>query len=380
MLILLDGRINVKGNPNENYARELFELYSIGKGMQVGTGDYTTYTEDDIKEAAKVLSGWKVDDSYQNLDPVSQVPLGIFNKDSHDDSVKTFSKAFGGKTIAPTSTGGSTSAIGLDELNQLIEMIFGQIATAKNICRKIYRFFMYYKITDEIERDIITPMAESLMANNYQLQPVLFQLLNSTHFFDEDTLAIQEDNNRSAIIKSPLEVVLGTLRFFNVEVADPYSADYLELLTRQGLDLYEPLDVAGYDAYHQHPDFNRNWISSNNLAERYNFGAQVISGLNRSKSLGYKLDIIKYVKDSRNISNPSSDVILVNELLDYMLPEAITEERRSYFFNLFTQGLPSSNWAMEWNKYINSQDDMDVRMELERLVNAILQSPEYQLF
>jgi uncharacterized protein (DUF1800 family) len=378
MLVLLDGRINVKGNPNENYARELFELFTIGKGPQVGAGDYTNYTETDIKSAAKVLSGWQVDDTFSNLDPETQIPQGKFSVDRHDFTSKTFSPAFQNTTITPTATTGSAGELaGKKELEDLIEMIFAQKETAKNYCRKIYRFFMYYDITQEIETDIIAPLADFMIADNYNILNTIKRFLSSQHFFDEDTTSILSDNNRSAIIKSPLEVSLGTIRFFNIQPVDPYKTNILLRLFEQGIDLYEPLDVAGYDAYHQEPAFNRNWISSNNLARRYEFAKWLITA---NEELGFPLDIVTYVKDPGNISNPASATAIVTELIAYMLPEDLSEIRFQYFYSIFTDGFSEMNWMTEWNNYLSSGNDETVRFQLNKLVNALLQSPEYQLF
>jgi uncharacterized protein (DUF1800 family) len=378
MLILLDGRINVKGNPNENYARELFELYTIGKGPQVGAGDYTNYTETDIKEAAKVLSGWQVDDEFTTLDPDTSIPQGRFSNGRHDFTTKTFSPAFQNTVISPAATNGEAGKeAALKEIDDLIEMIFAQKETAKSYCRKIYRFFMYYNITEEIETDIIAPLADFLVANDYNLSATIKRFLSSEHFFDEDTTSVLSDNNRSAIIKSPLEVSLGTLRFFNIEPADPYNTNLATRLHEQGLDLFEPLDVAGYDAYHQAPAFNRNWISSNNLARRYEFAILITTG---NEALGCSLDIINYVKDPANISNPLSANTIVHELINYLLPEAISEMRFQYFYNLFLDGFSEMQWVNEWNQYISTGDDEVVRRLLNNLVSKIIQSPEYQLF
>jgi uncharacterized protein (DUF1800 family) len=378
MLILLDGRINVKGNPNENFARELFELFTIGKGPQVGAGDYTNYTEDDIRAAAKVLSGWQVDKTFLSLDPETLIPQGKFSVDRHDFTSKTFSAAFQNKTIVPAATSGTAGELaGKKELDDLIEMIFAQKETARNYCRKIYRFFMYYDITQEIETDVIEPLAAFMIANNYNILATIKKFLSSQHFFDEDTTSIISDNNRSAIIKSPLEVSLGTIRFFNIQPADPYKTNILQRLFEQGIDLYEPLDVAGYDAYHQEPAFNRNWISSNNLARRYEFSKWVITG---DEDLGFPVDIVAYVKDPGNISNPASATAIVSELIGYLLPEELSEVRYQFFYNIFTDGFSEMNWMTEWSNYNSSGIDETVRFQLNKLVNALLQSPEYQLF
>src|SRR5260221_12669463 len=99
MLRVLDGDLNVDGSPNENYARELHELFTIGRGLE-GTlppvttpGDYYVYTEQDVQSAAKVLSGWDIDTTFSNIDADTNLPRGIVrgstnNASSHVNSVK----------------------------------------------------------------------------------------------------------------------------------------------------------------------------------------------------------------------------------------------------------------------------------------------------
>jgi uncharacterized protein (DUF1800 family) len=393
MLILLDGRLNVAGSPNENYAREFFELYTIGKGPQTSADNFTHYTESDIREAARVLSGYGYDDTYANIDPETGLPTGTLNSVQHDAGTKRFSSAFGNRTIAPIALQGNqaTEAAALDELDQLVTMIFDQPETARHLCRKIYRFFVYYDITEEVERDIIAPLSEILRSNNYELRPVLEKLWKSKHFYDLDN-GINTDDNRGALIKSPLDLVLGTLRFFQVGLpaaADPmalyeeaYQNGLLASMEDQGMIFYDPYDVAGYDAYHQAPGYNRNWISANFLARRYQFAALLMQGKNKhGEELGFQLDIVQYVRDPQNISDPSNPQAIVHEFVDNLLPEIISTERFNYFLNdLLLDNLSVINWQLEWNNYLNNGDDTAVRGQLEKLMKAILQSPEYQLF
>jgi len=397
MLIFLDGKLNEVGRPNENFAREFFELYSIGKGPQRGPNDYTNYTEDDIIEASKVFSGFGVDEDFQNMDIDAGVAIGKVKINGqglaarHDASTKIFSGAFQNTVITPSEVidGKATEEAALDEVSQLVEMVFAQEETAKHICRKLYRFFVYYDITDEIEQDIITPLAATFIDNDYELKPVLIQLLSSQHFYDLDNTQ-NDDDNIGAIIKSPLELVVGTFRFFKVDLPDESSLDHhyqayyrgaLKEMELQGLDLYEPFEVAGYAAYHQSPAFHRNWISANYLAQRYKFTENLIHGFyNDDDFLLCRLDVMEYVNDTNNISDPSNPELMVKELVDYLLPQEITEERFNYFMNtVLLDNLSIVNWKSEWLLYKSTGDDSNVRGQVEKLFLAITQSPEYQL-
>ncbi len=395
MLIYLDGRLNEVGLPNENFGREFLELYTIGKGPQIGPDDYTNYTEQDVQAAAKVLSGYRNDEDYLQMDADTGLAAGFLRvngsqlADRHDATIKTFSNAFGGATIQPNAVVDdmATAEAAADELDQLVDLIFNQDETAKHICRKLYRYFVYYEISDEIEQDIITPLADTFRNNNYDLVPVLEQLLTSQHFFDTDN-GTETDDNRGAIIKSPLDLVMGTIRFFGVQLpdsttnlADAYDISYKSLLGNmndQGLDLYDPPEVAGYPAYHQTPEFNRNWISNNGLARRYQFSDVLVEN---GEEQGFQLDIVTYIDNAQHITDPADPQLMVQELIDDLLPEIITPERFSYFLDdVLLDNLTVANWAGEWNNYKISGDDTSVRIQLESLVRAIMQSPEYQLY
>ena len=170
MLIYLGNNSNKKNSPNQNYAREFLELFTILKGPQIGTGDYTNYTEFDVQQTAKVFTGftttaaiWDRSTRLQFADPVTKIPKGHINVNNHDTTNKTFSAAFGGKTIV----GGSTEATIQKELEDFVAMVFDQDETAKAYCRRMYRYFVGREISTEIETNVIIPLASNLKNNNY---------------------------------------------------------------------------------------------------------------------------------------------------------------------------------------------------------------------
>jgi uncharacterized protein (DUF1800 family) len=402
MLHYIDGKSNDKDSPNENFAREMFELYSIGRGPQIAEGNYTNYTENDIKAACRVLTGWQFDESFTAYDPDTELPAGKLETEMtqdpvpveiatrHDPGTKTFSAAFQNQSIAPFELAEelATKAAALKEFDDLIEMIFAQAETARFLVRKIYRFFVYYKIEDEIEIDIIEPLAATFRNSDYEIRPVLEQLFGSEHFYDTDN-AMTTDDSIGAIIKSPLEIILGSLRFFDVKMpdslADLYNKSYLggilNFIGDQGLDFYEPIDVAGYPPYHQEPTFNRDWITPTSLAYRYHFSFALLGNMAEAADYGFKLDIVDWVRNSGTISEPSDAEVLVQTLTRYMFAVELNEDRSNYFLNdVFLENLPLTTWVSEWNAYTSGGDDIVVRERLETLVSAIIQSPEYQLF
>ncbi|MGD2035897.1 MAG: DUF1800 family protein, partial [Bacteroidales bacterium] len=401
MLIFIDNATNDVDSPNENFAREMFELYSIGRGTQVSEGNYTNYTEDDIKAATRVLTGYEVDDTFANIDPDTGIPSGKLIvrlegateiADRHDAGQKQFSAAFQNHAIEPSALvgGQATKEAAEAELDEMIDMIFDQDETARFISRKLYRFFVYYEITDEVESQVIEPLASVFRNNNYSLETTVRTLLSSVHFFDQDN-AVTTDDNKGAIIKSPVEIVLNTCNLFDVSFpTDPsalyetvYQEGLIEAIDYQGLMLYEPYDVAGYAAYFQFPNYNRNWITPYSLAYRYQFADLLINGVNNGGDpLGIQLDILDWVENSGHIPDPSDAEALVQSLISWMFPYPLNEDRLNFFLtDVFLDSLYPSAWTMEWDNYQSEPGTYEatVRSRLEILLRALIQSPEYQL-
>lgn len=416
MLRLLDGNLNVKGSVNENYARELLELYSIGRGLE-GTlppvtdpGDYFLFREQDVQAAAKVLSGWDFDATFANLDPDTQLPRGrvrgsTTNASGHDNSVKQFSDRFANATIQPDplllNNGNATEASARDEIDQLIELIYAKPETARNICRRIYRFYVYHDIPPTLDNTIIAEMAATFAANGYKLQLVLEELFQSQHFYE--AASGNQDDNFGAIIKSPLDLIIGTYRLFELTVPDyvsnatafyEHAGGLLRAMELMGHHFYEPFDVAGYDAYHQYPIYHRSWISTNYLTRRYEFIRELVSANMMPGAV--RIDAASFVRTKISPAVATNARLLVIALARYFHPQhenltfdpamddnaGLTAERLNYFLTAFIKSPqidpdPEAAWAFRWG---NQVDPDTTSRQLENLFNAMLQSPEYQLF
>ena len=138
------------------------------------------------------------------------------------------------------------------------------------------------------------------------------------------------------------------------------------------------MDVAGHDAYFQEPHFQRNWISANYLANRYKFAEYVISGFNSGSSVLMKLDVLSFIVN--HVSNPSDSQVLVSELVSWLLPISLDNSRFDYFKNDVLLNQSALNWTSEWQNYQNTSNEIVVRTQLELLMLALMQSPEYQLY
>lgn len=381
----LSGFSNSKNNPNENFAREYLELFTIGKGPQVGDGDYTNYTEADVIEAAKLMSGYTFDSARDDFDPDTGLFVSVIRMNKHNTEDKTFSYAFQHHVIP----GGDNEADAYTELDLFANMIFDQLATAENIMRKIYRFFVNPVITDEIENDIINPLAQTLKNDNYELSGVLKTLFKSQHFYDLDD-NIGQNDSKGGVISSPVELTLGLTRYFNVDVPSP-DVDLTEHINEvtnlvnfsasADMMIYDPVDVAGWAGIYQEPNFDKNWISPVSIVSRYNIVDKYIRGKKyNGGNMDLRLDVVAFVADSANISNAADPNVIVDELIDYVFPYGASPDRKAQFKQFLVDPQdPDYYWTSEWFLYEGNGDDSVVRPRLEAFFKAVLESPEYQV-
>lgn len=240
MLYYLDGVLNVGQAPNENYARELQELFTMGVVDKDGKANYT---QSDVEGIAHALTGWTVD--YQS--PPPNILPALYNIDLHNTSKQTI------YDTTPRIYNLKASGASMDM--DLIDHIFDQRGDkiAWYICSKLYQYFVYHDISQKGERDVIDAMAALFKASNWELKPVISALLKSAHFFDEA--------NIGAEIKSPFEHLIGLLRTFDIQI-DELAAGTLYYYAAGGSQiLLDPPNVKGWPGYH-------NWISTTTLPYR----------------------------------------------------------------------------------------------------------------
>lgn len=259
MLYWLDGNDNQKGvnniPSNENYARELQELFMIGATRPDGTPNYT---ESDVREAARVLTGWRVVNPTGSLATLSSQ----FVLSRHDTGNKQFSDKYQNKQI----NGINNITTGDTELAALIDMVLAQPESAKFICRKLYQWFVGATISTEVESSIIAPLAETFRSNNFNIKPVIAQLISSEHFFSEEV--------RGIVIKHPLHFVLNIFRFLNIPTPDivTQTTAFYNVINRGirkpaddlQMDIMRHETVFGWDAYYQ-PEMYKLWINSTSI-------------------------------------------------------------------------------------------------------------------
>ena len=408
MLLYLDNAENIKDSPNENYAREFLELFTILKGPQIAEGNYTNYTEQDVQQAARVFTGIKPKWDRSIIDPDTGIPCGWVNNNQHDTGSKTFSEAFGSQTIQ----GGSNLQGVRNELSAFVEMIFSQTETAKAYCRKLYRFYVKSEWDESVENTIITPMATQLMSSNYNLLSVLQTLLKSEHFYDEDN-ADPSDEIIGGIVKSPLQFFSQIISALDITIPNPEASvdnppaswtqdqEYFTKFFRNfchdsyfpsaGMNIFSPEAVAGYPADYQGPNYDRSWFSSNTIVARYKTMECLISGKNRIQgqltgaqggtyyeNIRVNFNSVEFVANPNHISNPYDATVLVTELAGLLFCESLSEARLSYFIqSLFD--IDPGYWSEAWAQYVNNGNEVQVKIRLDALFTKLINAAEFQL-
>ena len=213
MLVFLDNGENIKTHPNENFGRELLELFTMGVG---------NYSERDVREAARAFTGWTND-----------VLVFKLNTQQHDSGVKTFL--------------GRTGPLGGEEI---IDIILAQPVIAEFVAAKLYRFF----VREEIAEATKVALGRTFRVSGYQLKPLMKRILLSRDFFSEPSMATQ--------IKSPVHLVVSTYRKLGLKEL-PTIPDFGRMTAGLGQALYDPPNVAGWAG-------GRTWITPSTLLERGN--------------------------------------------------------------------------------------------------------------
>jgi uncharacterized protein (DUF1800 family) len=215
MVIYLDSASNRKGQPNENFAREVMELFTLGEGH---------YSERDIKEAARAFTGWGIDPDRGEF---------VFRPRAHDDGSKT--------VLGRTGNLDGDAVLGI---------LLAQPQTAELVAAKLWREF----VSPNPDPGEVTRVAAVLRQSGYEIRPALRALLTSDAFYAPD--------NRAVLIKSPVELVVGTLRQFSFATGEPLP--FVLGVALLGQNLFSPPNVKGWPG-------GETWINSTTLLARKAF-------------------------------------------------------------------------------------------------------------
>ena len=295
MIYWLDNYENHSAAVNENWGRELLELFSMGVG---------NYTEVDVRECSRAFTGWTISPK------LPRGPIGRhdwffeYREEDHDDGEKTFL--------------GETGNLNGEDI---IRIICEQPATAQFIARHLYNFFVAdeaqvpaWAVTPPIDQEAVDLLADTLVESNYDIRSALKVLFKSDFF----------KNARFARLKSPAEVVVGTLRLVG---GGEFPAPGIGDLSRQpgymGQDLLNPPSVEGWHT-------GAEWINSGSLMRRVNFTADLVGDLNRPG--------IKDLVDRLKMQGERLPEKVVDSCLDLMGPLEVNQESRDELMGFIGEG------------------------------------------
>ena len=341
MIIWLDNFSNVVGNPNENWARELLELFTMGEG--------NGYTELDIQEAARAFTGW-------TLIPPRRRDFGmpltfLFVPALHDAGPKMF---------LGTPIAGAAGEAGISDAEQVLDIVFQQPVVAEFIVGKLWSAFVY----PDPPAGLIAPLAALFRDSGYELKPLMEALFTHPHFMSKKALR--------AKIKSPIEFSIGAFRELQVSAPDnlPRVTAYFAL----GQNLFQPPDVGGWTE-------NQGWINTGTALARANF--MVFTTSNR------KGESVGGLGGSDRVVSRFNDQIPVEEILaDNNLQTA--EQVVDFFLRAMVPGAASLDTRYSLEEYLRTgaegeprvfdvNDPGQVDEKVRGLIFLISLLPAYQL-
>jgi uncharacterized protein (DUF1800 family) len=325
MLVWLDGRTNTKAQPQENFGREIMELFTVGVG---------NYTEPDVKAAARVFTGWNLQRPGTAADG-SQHYEFVYNQNQHDVAAKTFSFAIypdGGTTI-PARAAAAGMQDGIDFINGLA----AHPNTARYLATKLYRFFV--NEFGAVNVTFVNRVASVYLQNGGDMKAVMREVLSSPEFWDESAYF--------ARYSWPVEFVTRALK--DIGWSGFSVNDALTPLSNMGQILFEPPDVSGWD-------LGQSWFSTSAMLARMNFASTLAAN--------QKFNLVTAVKAAKATATP--------------------ETLQAYFADALVTAPADSSVATELSNYLHTNgawtgSDAQLQAKAAGLVHLIAGSPEYQL-
>ena len=367
MLRFLNGADNTGRNPNENFAREILELYTIGKGPQTMPGDYTNYTEKDVTELARAFTGWRVFDA-NTSDPDGR-ERSEFVPNRHDTGQKVLSYRFDNAVIKNADE---------QEYANVVDLIFTKDEVARYICRKLYRHFVYFEITPQVESTIIGEMARLVIDNDYVVEPALRALFKSEHFYRATFIG--------SMIKTPLDFVMSLVR--NTKFLDqPERINKFRAALRcfghlrdTGMDLNQLPTVAGWTAYYQIPSFHKLWLNTTTIQNRTRFSDRCTRRAHYWNGGRYDVNWLPVI-DALN--DPFDATTMINDLAELLLPRPLASTQFDYLYELLLDGQEDFVWTNEYADYIsNPGDEMSrkaINDRLDAMIFGLTELAEFQV-
>ncbi|MBT6169218.1 MAG: DUF1800 domain-containing protein [Flavobacteriaceae bacterium] len=326
MLLYLNGYSNKKKAPNENYARELYELFTLGEG--------NGYTSSDITETSRALTGYN---KYSN----GNGSAIIFSENNFDAGEKTI--------FGKTGNWGYQDVVDIlfQEKKELI---------ANFICEKLYKYF----VSPILNKKITSELASTFISNNFELVPVYQQLFKSEHFFDL--------NSSNVLIKSPIDLFVFIQNDFEFVFPQNFQKNHTNYMKARciemGQEIFKPIDVAGWQE-------NHDWISTGTIPMRWEFIEYILNRHWAGNKEQFRTFIISLV--GQDEKDPK---VIVDKLKDYMFCKYdIKEEEQTDAINIFKGDIPD-NYFQDGTWTLNYES---VPTQVYNLMLFFISLPEFQL-
>lgn len=336
MLIWLDGITNVRGKPNENWARELQELFTMGINDPV-TGE-ANYTENDVKEIARAFTGWSFRKSRTTTDPFAYD--FVVNANQHDNTAKAI-------------YGQTANFSGED----VITVIAARRSTPRFLVKKFFESFVYPLTNSAADLATIEKFSDVYMNNNHSIRELARAIFISDEFFS--------GRARFALVKSPVELIAGAIRQLQADykpgTVGGRRDSTLFLLSRQmGQDLFDPPDVSGWK-------LNLGWINTASMLNRFNYAnTLVVNRPTSSDSTGPSITTDQLKKLTKK--NTAKTVSNFLSVLGPLSVDAPTMAALVSYLKTGDNGVPA--------KFSKSTATIDKKVR--GLVHQIMGLPEYQ--
>ena len=339
MLIWLDGITNLKNSPNENFGRELQELFTMGIA-DVVTGE-ANYTENDVKEIARAFTGYqfRINRNAPNIESLFDFSI---NANQHDNTAKTVY----GQTANFTG-------------DDIIAIIAGRRATARYLVKKLFDFFVYPVTSSAADKQTVEKFANVYVSTNHSVKELVRAIFSSDEFYS--------DRARFALVKQPVEFIVGAIRMLGAQYVPGTNTgernDTSNVLAgasrSMGEDIYNPPDVAGWD-------LNLGWINTATMLERFNFINALVT-TRRTDRPGVFVTTDQLKKYTKSSSKKT-----VKKFLSTLGPLEVGGSAVKTLKSYLEAGDNGNNVG-----YTN--DDATVDKKIRGLVHQIMCLPEFQL-
>jgi uncharacterized protein (DUF1800 family) len=325
MMIYLDLQQSRQEHPNENWARELMELFTVGIG---------NYTEQDIRESARAFTGYRIDLTTQQF---RFAPL------QEDHRPKTFM--------------GRTGNLNGDDV---IDILVSKPACAQFIGRKLWRFF----VEDEPSSAIVDSVAATIRSHNFEVRPILREIFTSAEFYSDRVMGNQ--------IKSPVQYIVQTSKLLGAPAPAPVAAQ--NAMRQMGQILFAPPNVKGWDG-------GKEWISTSTLLFRYNFANYLVNGDAilppnlQQRRQGGDVGFGRAAQLAQQIKRDPMDVAK-------LIPTEIRTKPREVVDLLAKRLFPTRPGEKEIDtfvKYLETRGSDETDATVRELIHLMMSTPQFQL-